>query len=67
MMLEKYPNLKKEVRGSIPGVRSPLYLTKYLPGGQLPPMLWRWFVGLLAQQQINKQENGRTVRLCPLL
>ena len=29
-----------------PVVKSPLYLTKHLLGGQLPPMLWRMHVGL---------------------
>ena len=47
MMVERYSNLKEEVGGSVPGW-SPVYLTEYLPGGQLSPMLWRWHVGMLA-------------------
>jgi hypothetical protein len=42
MIVERYPNLKEEVGDSIPGckISSPLYLMEYLPGGQLPPVLW---------------------------
>ena len=36
-------------------VKSPLYLMENLLGGQLPPVLWRWHVGLLSQ--INKFMN----------
>ena len=39
MMVEGYPNLKEEVGGLNPGCDSPLYLTKNLSGGQLPPVL----------------------------
>ena len=38
-----------------PAVISPLYLTKHLPCGQPPPMLWRWHVNLLSQN--NKNNN----------
>ena len=68
-MVERYPNLKEEVGGSIPGceissqiskkklavrflaLKSPLYLMENLPGGQLPPVLWRWPVSLLSQKR----------------
>ena len=40
MMVERYPNLKEEVGGSIPAVKSPLYLTE----------TWRWFVSLLSPE-----------------
>ena len=38
----------------IPAVKSPLYLTKNLSGGQLPHVLWRWPIGLLSQKKIGK-------------
>ena len=31
------------------GAKSPLYLMKNLSNGQLPHVLWHWFVGLLSQ------------------
>ena len=31
-----------------PAVKSPLYLTENLSGGELPHVLWRWHVGLLS-------------------
>ena len=34
-------------------VKSPLYLTKKLLGGQPSPMLWRWPVGFLFQKKKN--------------
>jgi hypothetical protein len=37
-------------------VKSPLYMTENLPGGQLPLVLWRWHVGLLSQNK-NKNKN----------
>ena len=50
----KLPNdggeiLKSQGRGwavQLPAVKSPLCLMEYMPGGQLPPMLWSWPVGL---------------------
>jgi hypothetical protein len=40
MMVERYPNLKEKVGGSIPpAAESPLYLTKNLPSDQLPHVL----------------------------
>jgi hypothetical protein len=48
MMVERYSNLKEEVGSSIPDYEiSSLLDKKNLPGGQLPPVLWRWPVGLL--------------------
>ena len=52
MMVERYPNLKEEVGGLNPGCEISSTWWQNLPGGQLPPMLWRWRVGLLSQ---NKQ------------
>ena len=37
-----------------PAVKSPLYLTKNLPGGQLPLMLSRWHVSLLSHKNNKK-------------
>jgi hypothetical protein len=37
MMVERYPNLKGEVGGSIP-----LYLTENLSSGKLSLVLWCW-------------------------
>ena len=59
MMVQRYSNLKEEVGGSNPGCESPLYLTENLPGGQLPPMLWRWPIGLLSQKKEKKKEKSR--------
>ena len=46
-------------------MKSPLYLTEKLPGGQLPPELWRWPVGLLSQKRKEKGSvscfNGRNL------
>jgi hypothetical protein len=52
MMVEKI--FKSQGRGwgvNFPAVKSSLYLTEYLPGGQLSPVLWRWHVGLLSQKK----------------
>jgi hypothetical protein len=52
MMVEKI--FKSQGRGwgvNFPAVKSSLYLTEYLPGGQLSLVLWRWHVGLLSQQK----------------
>ena len=51
-MLKRYPNLKEEVGGMIPGCE--IYLTKHLQGGQLSPVLWRWHVDLLSQKRKRK-------------
>ena len=37
-------------------MKSPLYLTIFLPSGQLPLVLWRWHVGLLSQKR--KEEDS---------
>ena len=58
MMVERYPNLKEEVGGSISAMKSPIYLTKNLPGGQLPHMLWCWLVGLLSQKKFENKNSG---------
>ena len=45
MMLEGYPNVKKEVDGSIPAVKSPL-------------VLWHWPIGPLSNKiKINELEK----------
>ena len=55
MMVERYSNLKEEVGGSnLPAVKSPLYLTKNLSGGQLPHVLWCWPVRLLSRNNNKK-------------
>jgi hypothetical protein len=67
MMVDKYPNLKEEVGGSrFPAVKPPLNLTENLSGGQLPPMLRRWHVGLLSQKNKNKNKNkNKSMGLAP--
>jgi hypothetical protein len=50
MMVERYPNLKEVVGGSIPDCKISPLLDKNLPGGQLPHVLWHWHVGLLSQK-----------------
>ena len=47
VMVKRHLNLKEEV-GGFPAVKSPLDLTDYLSGGQLPLVLWCWHVGLLS-------------------
>jgi hypothetical protein len=39
-----------------PAIKSPLYLTENLPGGQLPLVLWCWHVGLLSQRKKKKRK-----------
>ena len=39
-----------------PAVESPLYLMENLPGGQPPPVLSYWLVGLLSQKKKGKKE-----------
>ena len=46
-MVASYPSLNEEGGGLIPGCEISSLLDKNLQGGQLPPMLWRWPVGLL--------------------
>ena len=43
--MDRYPNHKEEVGGSIPDCESPLYLIE----------TWRWHVGVLSQ---NKKKVG---------
>jgi hypothetical protein len=62
MMMERYPNLKKKVCGSIPAVKSLLYVTENLPSGQLPPMLWRWPIDLLSQKKIKKLKTFKMLQ-----
>ena len=38
-------------------VKSPLYLTENLSGGQLPHVLWGWPVGLLSIKNLKKEED----------
>ena len=42
----------------VKGRKPPLYLTYNLSGGQLPPLLWRWFVGLLSHKKVGKSRVG---------
>ena len=56
---------RKRLAVQFPAMKSPLYLTENLPGGQLPPMLWHWHVGLLSQKKkvstIHWNHNFRTI------
>ena len=52
MMVERYLNLKEEVGGLIPGCEISSLPHGNLRGGQLPPVLCRWPVGLLFQEKI---------------
>ena len=54
MTVERYPNLKEEVGGSIHGCEISSPPDKNLAGGWLPHVLWRWHVGLLSQKQKQK-------------
>ena len=56
MMVERYPNLNEKVGGLIPGCE--ITLTKYLLGGQLPPVLWRWPVSLLSPKKKTKNQKN---------
>ena len=48
MMVEGHPNLKEEVSSSILDCETSSLLDINLQDGQLPPLLWRWHVGLLS-------------------
>jgi len=54
MMVERYPNLKEEVGGSIPDCKISPLLDKNLPSGQMSHVLWHWHASLLSQT-INKK------------
>ena len=56
IMVERYPNLQDEVGGSLLGCEISSLLDKNLSGGQLPPVLWCWHVGLLSQKHIIYRE-----------
>ena len=56
-MVERYPNLKEEVGGSIPNCEISSLLDRILPCGQVPHMLWRWLVGPLSKKKIKKEEE----------
>jgi hypothetical protein len=51
MMVERYPILKELVGGSNSNCEISSLPDGNLPGDQLPPMLWRWPVGLLSQRK----------------
>ena len=53
----------------IPALKSPFYITENLPGGELPPVLWRWLVDLLSQFFFNKiyKKNGDVSKLMNLV
>ena len=57
MMVERYPNSRKNLAVQFPTVRSPLYLTENLSCGQLPPVLWRWHAGLLSKKTTKTNFN----------
>lgn len=48
-------NQKKRLVVRFPTMKSRLYLTTYLQGGQLHYVLWRWLVGLLTQNEWKKE------------
>ena len=50
IMVEGYPNLKKEVSGLNPGYEISSLPDGNLSSGQLPLVLWHWHVGLLSQK-----------------
>jgi len=53
MMVERYPNLKKEVGGLISGLEiSSLFDIKILSSGPLPLVFWHWLINLLSQKQV---------------
>ena len=54
-MMERCPNLKEEVGGSIPGCEISSLLDKNFPGGQLPHVLRHWHVDLLSQKKRQKK------------
>ena len=56
-MVERCPNLKEEVGGSIPDCEFSSLLNGNLQGGQLPPVLWRWDLGLLSQTNKNELKS----------
>ena len=63
MMAERYPHLKEEVGNSIPSCKiSSLLDIKNLLGGQLPPVLWRWHVGLLSQKKKKEKKDRNSVK-----
>ena len=43
--------LRKRLAVRFPAMKSPLYLTTFMSGGQLPLVLWRWPIGLLFQER----------------
>ena len=51
MTVERYPNLKEEVGGSILGCEISSLLDINLLGDQLLLVLWHWPVGLLSQEK----------------
>ena len=48
---------RKRLAVWFPAVKSPLYLTNNLPGGQLSHVLWRWPVDLLSPKKKKKKEK----------
>ena len=49
---------RKRLAVQFPAVKCSLYLIENLPGGQLPPMLWRWLVGILSTKMCINNMNG---------
>jgi hypothetical protein len=45
---------RKRFAFRFPVVKSPLYLIENLSSGHLPPVLWRWHVGLLSPKKRKK-------------
>ena len=64
MMVERYPNLKKEVCGSIPGHEiSSLLDIKSCQVVNYLLCFWRWLVGLLSQKKFIKNKSNLTLTL----
>ena len=59
--VERYPNLKEEVGGSILGGEISSLLLENSPNGQLPSMLWAWPVGRLSP---NRKEDRKRCGGC---
>ena len=59
MTVERYPNLKEEVGGSILGCEISSLLDINLLGDQLLLVLWHWPVGLLSQEKKIKNNNTK--------
>ena len=53
MMVERYPNLKEKIGGSIPDCE---ISSLNLQGGKLPHVLWRWPIDLMSPKIRQKEK-----------